>query len=253
MKFFGKAFGFSQAARNLKIIKDELTSKENILREAHRLRTLIVEQFNEQEPKTQAYGDWPAWKPLTKVERQIEGVGGTSMMVRTGDLRNGVTVVETARGAWVGVARKAKRTKSRGVRHRSEKRSTKGKRKERKPESEEKRKERVERRKAAEKIAKAAGGGGTKTKAGNLADIAATMEFGAGPIAVAITPAMRRFLFGVLFKKAGTRGTVGGKRKGFVVYSIPPRPFMRPAAEVWDETLNDYLQKHLVATLRKTG
>ena len=60
----------------------------------------------------------------------------------------------------------------------------------------------------------------------SLVDVAQTQEFGAGPIIIPMTPAMRRFLFALL-RIAGEEG--GGSGKGVVVVQIPARPFLRPA------------------------
>ncbi len=66
-------------------------------------------------------------------------------------------------------------------------------------------------------------------KDGNsLIDVAQTQEFGAGPIIIPMTPAMRRFLFALL-RIAGEGGGGGGSGKGVVVVQIPARPFLRPA------------------------
>lgn len=60
-----------------------------------------------------------------------------------------------------------------------------------------------------------------------LVDVAQVQEFGAGPILIPMTPAMRRYLF-LLLRKAGQEPR-GGSGKGVVVVSIPARPFLRPA------------------------
>jgi hypothetical protein len=64
-----------------------------------------------------------------------------------------------------------------------------------------------------------------------LVDVAAIHEFGAGPVAIPITPAMRRFLFAML-RAAGAaeRHTPrGGGGRGVIIVRIPPRPFLRPS------------------------
>ena len=61
----------------------------------------------------------------------------------------------------------------------------------------------------------------------SLIDVAQVQEFGAGPIIIPMTPAMRRFLFALL-RKSGEAGS-GGSGKGVVVVQIPARPFLRPA------------------------
>ena len=70
----------------------------------------------------------------------------------------------------------------------------------------------------------------------NLADIAKMNEFGFGPIVIAITEAMRRFLF-ALFRELGegAGGGAGGSGSGdgVVVIHIPARPFLLPAFDKW--------------------
>jgi hypothetical protein len=63
-----------------------------------------------------------------------------------------------------------------------------------------------------------------------LVDVAQVQEFGAGPIVIPVTPAMRRYLR-ALYREAGLSrsGRRGRGRRGVVVISIPPRPFLRPA------------------------
>lgn len=65
----------------------------------------------------------------------------------------------------------------------------------------------------------------------SLVDVAQVHEFGAGPIVIPMTPAMRRYLFALL-RKAGVDKT-GGSGRGVVVVTIPARPFLRPAFEQW--------------------
>ena len=61
-------------------------------------------------------------------------------------------------------------------------------------------------------------------------DVAQVQEFGAGPIIIPMTPAMRRFLFALL-RKAGEERRSDGTGRGVVVVTIPARPFLRPAFE----------------------
>lgn len=53
-----------------------------------------------------------------------------------------------------------------------------------------------------------------------------------------MTPKMRRFLFGVLFPKAGidTSGPPKGGSSGVVSIHIPARPFLRPVFDKWGPT-----------------
>jgi len=67
----------------------------------------------------------------------------------------------------------------------------------------------------------------------SLVDVAQVQEFGAGPIIIPMTPAMRRFLFALL-RVAGESGG-GGSGKGVVVVQTPARPFLRPAFKVFQK------------------
>ncbi len=61
----------------------------------------------------------------------------------------------------------------------------------------------------------------------SLAAVARAQEDGAGPIVIAMTPAMRRYL-GALKSRSGARES-GSKSSGAIVVTIPPRPFLTPA------------------------
>ena len=63
----------------------------------------------------------------------------------------------------------------------------------------------------------------------SVVDVAQVQEFGAGPIVIPMTPAMRRFLFALL-RRAGEERS-GGTGRGVVVVQVPARPFLRPAFE----------------------
>lgn len=68
----------------------------------------------------------------------------------------------------------------------------------------------------------------------SLVNIGVVQEFGK-TIVVRITPKMQRFL-GVLAKQMGAAPKPGGGKgsgKRFLVIRIPPRPFIRPAFDVW--------------------
>jgi hypothetical protein len=67
----------------------------------------------------------------------------------------------------------------------------------------------------------------------SLVDVAQVQEFGAGPIVIPMTPAMRRFLFALL-RKAGQERS-GGTGRGVVVVQIPARPFLRPAFKQFEK------------------
>jgi len=67
----------------------------------------------------------------------------------------------------------------------------------------------------------------------SVVDVAEVQEFGAGPIVIPMTPAMRRFLFALL-GQAGVEKT-GGSGRGVVVVQIPARPFLRPAFKQFEK------------------
>ena len=66
-----------------------------------------------------------------------------------------------------------------------------------------------------------------------MVDVAQVQEFGAGPIVIPMTPAMRRFLFALL-RKAGEEPK-GGSGKGVVIINVPARPFLRPAFKTFSQ------------------
>ena len=66
----------------------------------------------------------------------------------------------------------------------------------------------------------------------DLVDVARIHEYGAGPMTVKLTPAMRR-LFGMVARHSGHNQNALHSRKGTVVITIPARPFVRPAFKVW--------------------
>jgi hypothetical protein len=85
----------------------------------------------------------------------------------------------------------------------------------------------------------------------SLVDIAKQNEFGFGPIVIAITEAMRRFLF-ALFRELGRaagggEGTGGGG--GVVIIHIPARPFLRPAFEKWRRGARDRFLRRIGSDL----
>lgn len=61
----------------------------------------------------------------------------------------------------------------------------------------------------------------------SLAKVADAQEHGTGPIAIPMTPAMRRFL-GVLRARGGAAGE-RGDGGGVVVVTVPARPFLKPS------------------------
>jgi hypothetical protein len=86
----------------------------------------------------------------------------------------------------------------------------------------------------------------------SLVDIAKMNEFGFGPIVIAVTEAMRRFLF-ALFREldagAGGGGVGTGSGGGVVVIHIPARPFLRPAFEKWRRGVRERFLRRLGSDL----
>jgi phage gpG-like protein len=84
-----------------------------------------------------------------------------------------------------------------------------------------------------------------------LVSVAAVHEFGSPPIVIPITPKMRRFLF-AMFRRAGvaprTRGSVAGG-SGFVVVTIPARPFLRPSFKKFQRNAASRFQKRVAMLL----
>jgi hypothetical protein len=78
-----------------------------------------------------------------------------------------------------------------------------------------------------------------------LVNIGMVQEFGK-TIVVRITPKMQRFL-GVLAKQLGKGPKPGGSKGGkrFLVIRIPPRPFIRPAYDVWVKDAQQRMAKRI--------
>ena len=72
-----------------------------------------------------------------------------------------------------------------------------------------------------------------KSKDGkSLVNIAEVHEFGAGPYAIEVTPAMRRFLGMVFSQELGEReGGTGAGGTGIIIIKIPARPFIQPVID----------------------
>ena len=91
-----------------------------------------------------------------------------------------------------------------------------------------------------------------RDKDGNpLIDVAQVHEFGAGPIVIPMTPAMRRFLFALL-NRAGNPRTQGTGR-GVVVVTIPARPFLRPAFEKFSKGAQKRFLRRVAKQLKMGG
>ncbi len=65
---------------------------------------------------------------------------------------------------------------------------------------------------------------------GNLYNIARIQEYGAGPFVIRLTPKMRAFLH-MVFRKMRIPERHGGHGRGYMVITIPPRPFLGPVFE----------------------
>lgn len=172
--------------------------KRAILREAHRLRGIMIQSFNAGGPPGKK------WKRLTFFTKLVswakgQGIRGKPLMV-TGDLRNSHSVVEVDDATvFVGVHRSAR---SKGTRGRDKQ------------------------------------GRFTRAGAGKgMVSLAAVHEHGSKPIYINTSPGsasgqrVRKF-FLWLFKK--TRGRIKPLRKNTVgiVVRIPPRPWIGP---IWDQ------------------
>lgn len=85
--------------------KVEVATKKAVMKEAHFLRTKIVEGIKEQAPGGQHF------KPLapeTIAVRKFKGFNGTKALIRTGTLRNSIKVVDAQGTIFIGVHRNAK-------------------------------------------------------------------------------------------------------------------------------------------------
>ena len=69
-------------------------------------------------------------------------------------------------------------------------------------------------------------------KGAPLVNIARVHEFGAGPIVIQVTPAMRKFLAAAFRQElGGFGGGRGGVARGIIIVRIPARPFIGPVAD----------------------
>ena len=71
--------------------KFQASSNKAVLREAHRLRREMVKAYNRGGPKS---AKWEPLKERTLAMRAAMGFKGTKPLMRTGDLRNSITVVQ---------------------------------------------------------------------------------------------------------------------------------------------------------------
>lgn len=68
----------------------------------------------------------------------------------------------------------------------------------------------------------------------SLENIAEIHEFGAGPIIIPVTDAMRKFLMAAFRQELpgfGSGGGSGGLARGIIIVRIPARPFIRPVRD----------------------
>lgn len=79
-----------------------------ILQEAHDLRAKVIERFNSSGP------GWPALSSSTIASRLFGGFGGSKPLIRTGTMRNSVTVKKTREGVFVGIHRSSSTGAGRG-------------------------------------------------------------------------------------------------------------------------------------------
>ncbi|HET6346251.1 MAG TPA: hypothetical protein VFH51_15060 [Myxococcota bacterium] len=86
-----------------------------------------------------------------------------------------------------------------------------------------------------------------KAKEGrSLVDVAKVQEFGLAPVVVKLTPRMRWYLMALL-RAAGVRRKPRALRPGpgYIIVTIPPRPFLRPAWEQFQRGLKERFAKRL--------
>jgi hypothetical protein len=148
-------FGSPTAWKNAK--------KKATLKEANRLRGLMIKAFNQGGPQGKR---WKRLSVFTQLLSRAKGLGDRRPLMSSGDLRNSHSVVEEPDDVvFVGVHRTAKGKGSRG-------------------------------RDKAGRFTRAGEGG-------SLANIAAIHEHGAGPIYIRVTPAMRAFFLWLSKKTKG--------------------------------------------------
>lgn len=75
-----------------------------IVKEAHRLRRIIIEGFNSGGPSG---ARWPRLKPITQLISRAHGKGDRKPLMDSGDLRNSIAVTQEKDGWFVGVHKKA--------------------------------------------------------------------------------------------------------------------------------------------------
>lgn len=76
-----------------------------IVKEAHRLRRIIIEGFNAGGPPG---ARWARLKPMTQLISRAHGKGDRKPLMDSGDLRNSIAVTQEGDGWFVGVHKKAK-------------------------------------------------------------------------------------------------------------------------------------------------
>lgn len=97
---WGKVRGvFDQAANK---VSD--AAHKAVLQEAHFLRAKIVTGIKDQAPGGQEFKPLSPW---TLAARRLAGFAGTKALIRTGDLRNSIAVIEKPDRVFIGVSRNA--------------------------------------------------------------------------------------------------------------------------------------------------
>ena len=86
----------------------------------------------------------------------------------------------------------------------------------------------------------------------SLVDVARIQELGSDPIAIRMTPAMRRYLFALL-REAGKTPSGKGSGRGVVVVRIPARPFLRPAFKAWSRGVRQRFLRRVGRSMKLGG
>lgn len=79
-------------------------ARKALLQEGHYLRSKMLDGLKDQAPGGQAF---KPLSPLTLAARRLGGFSGTKALIRQGDLRNGITVLERTSLVFIGVPRTA--------------------------------------------------------------------------------------------------------------------------------------------------
>ncbi len=85
----------------------------------------------------------------------------------------------------------------------------------------------------------------------SIEQAAVVQEFGAGPIVIPMTPAMRRYLFAMMRKQGIT--PKAGSGDGVVIVNIPARPFLQPAFERFSKNVSSRFMDKISRKLNLHG